>query len=767
MDLQDQQGSPFIRGLGVVPPSPDHNHRTTDLESSFDGGSPNFIDASGSFNNSPYSNHSELSFVTAEGDLGGSGYDIFVEHTGGPQGLFEGLQSAGISAGTDYDPADYDGPSSASSLLMFNSDHDYYNMASPDLQGHHRQGSVPFDHSSPSSNGDPQDRRSRASSISSSYQGQQPSAHFNHSPRLDVAHSFENMTVRSPNWGTEGLPSQTKPQSPPRLMMPDNYGIENSELPTINAPEGDGVGGPQLHIVPATPIGTIGTGAPFDNALRQGSDQRQNWLGAGGPSQGVPSEPNSRQHSPYHLPVQLEPTTSQDSNFSNASSEFLFPQQRTRTNSGNAAWDQGMQQQQHLQRGGDGSGLGLDLDSMGHGGNLDDGVLGSGSSTTSMNMGSAPNSGGSPSFNNMQSFTFGGNSNTNLTANRDSNAYLSPNNNDAFMMRRSKSDQPNSRSLGHRQSRSEDVRGNGLLSAQQQQQIAVAQHAAQQQQAGWAQGQQQTFATGGGGGTHSHPHSPYHGHSLSLSASSGQMLFPPNQNDFTTMDNNLLLPTHQRNQRSHGGQGHIRRASSGSRSERGVGSEPWLTAYGSARASPYPSPNASPRVQYNAELELDLEREDRIEIPAAGNSAGFETEVALTGRVVGAGAGGAGLAGLLGPGGVGGHATHSPKSIDVNDFLGNASVSALNTLSAHGVSLGMGGGGMHGHHGSMDHKPPPVQLVSKPNVTTLRTANASHKRRKQDAGFMCPFPGCGSTFTRSFNLKGEFFVEPPSFGTHS
>ncbi|KAG5350526.1 hypothetical protein C0989_010712 [Termitomyces sp. Mn162] len=45
--------------------------------------------------------------------------------------------------------------------------------------------------------------------------------------------------------------------------------------------------------------------------------------------------------------------------------------------------------------------------------------------------------------------------------------------------------------------------------------------------------------------------------------------------------------------------------------------------------------------------------------------------------------------------------------------------------------------------------------VSKPNVTTGRTANASQKRRKQEANFVCPVPGCGSTFTRSFNLKGH------------
>jgi uncharacterized Zn-finger protein len=49
----------------------------------------------------------------------------------------------------------------------------------------------------------------------------------------------------------------------------------------------------------------------------------------------------------------------------------------------------------------------------------------------------------------------------------------------------------------------------------------------------------------------------------------------------------------------------------------------------------------------------------------------------------------------------------------------------------------------------------PGTIVSKPNVTTGRTANASHKRRKQDANFKCPVPGCGSTFTRSFNLKGH------------
>lgn len=48
-----------------------------------------------------------------------------------------------------------------------------------------------------------------------------------------------------------------------------------------------------------------------------------------------------------------------------------------------------------------------------------------------------------------------------------------------------------------------------------------------------------------------------------------------------------------------------------------------------------------------------------------------------------------------------------------------------------------------------------IAVVSKPNVTTGRTANASRIRRKQEANFVCPVQGCGSTFTRSFNLKGH------------
>jgi hypothetical protein len=51
--------------------------------------------------------------------------------------------------------------------------------------------------------------------------------------------------------------------------------------------------------------------------------------------------------------------------------------------------------------------------------------------------------------------------------------------------------------------------------------------------------------------------------------------------------------------------------------------------------------------------------------------------------------------------------------------------------------------------------------VARPNVTTTATADASMKRRINDAKFQCPVPGCGSTFTRHFNLKGTSFTNTP------
>ncbi|QRV79557.1 C2H2 zinc finger [Ceratobasidium sp. AG-Ba] len=50
---------------------------------------------------------------------------------------------------------------------------------------------------------------------------------------------------------------------------------------------------------------------------------------------------------------------------------------------------------------------------------------------------------------------------------------------------------------------------------------------------------------------------------------------------------------------------------------------------------------------------------------------------------------------------------------------------------------------------------PPILQVEKQHVTTTATQAASASRRRNDAQFKCPVPGCGSTFTRRFNLRGH------------
>ncbi|KAJ6545045.1 hypothetical protein DFH09DRAFT_1367659 [Mycena vulgaris] len=266
--------------------SPENFHISLDPQSPYDTfeysnlGSPPFPHTpsyNGSYHNSPYSNHSELSFTGEQESFG----------------LFEDEPAGGVTV-PDYDPSEYDPPQS--SLLMFNDNeympgpYDHSQLSSvPVAPGPDPRG-APYDYSSPSSNGggdssEESKRRSRASSISSN--------HISPSPRMDVAQSFENMTFRSPNWGTEPLPRERpssphmqKPQSPPRLLMPDTGSSSgpNFTPPTINAPEGDGgVVGPRLHIVPATPVsggGAASTAVPFQTSLEtlhQDASQPQAW----------------------------------------------------------------------------------------------------------------------------------------------------------------------------------------------------------------------------------------------------------------------------------------------------------------------------------------------------------------------------------------------------------------------------------------------------------------------------------------------------------
>ncbi len=192
--------------------------------------------------------------------------------------------------------------------------------------------------------------------------------------------------------------------------------------------------------------------------------------------------------------------------------------------------------------------------------------------------------------------------------------------------------------------------------------------------------------------------------------------------------------------------GHLRRASSGSRSERGA--EAWNrqpnqfqpTQTGLRRMSPYPTPNASPGVHYSELEELGL------------------GGVAETNMGLGAGLGlglsvGVSSLGVEGIPGIG----EPPISAGYSEEVAIAGRNSYN----HGVDAASSHGGGHGRAESaaslaaIANENLSQGLIAKQNVTTGRTANASIRRRKQEANFVCTVPGCGSTFTRGFNLKGH------------
>jgi len=79
---------------------------------------------------------------------------------------------------------------------------------------------------------------------------------------------------------------------------------------------------------------------------------------------------------------------------------------------------------------------------------------------------------------------------------------------------------------------------------------------------------------------------------------------------------------------------------------------------------------------------------------------------------------------------------------------------------------GVGGMGLPGAPGSFRSSPYPSPNVSSPfghdlspsitdtpSLPTTATVGANERRRKRDAKFACPVPGCGSAFTRHFILK--------------
>lgn len=269
-------------------------------------------------------------------------------------------------------------------------------------------------------------------------------------------------------------------------------------------------------------------------------------------------------------------------------------------------------------------------------------------------------------------FTFGG---------KPSNNFLSPDN--PSSIRRVKSEGVSTRPM-HRQSRSEDVRGIGLpssLPGHQHSQSSSGQFLSPPPtgQRGFLSPSPSTFFSSN---TAPPPPPPPNGH------------LPPIRGGRSTSP---VRP-------SDSSPGHMRRASSGTRSERGSEAWPGGPPLAPHRVSPYPSPHASPRPPIN-----DLPFDD-YSIRSSLLGAGFSQPQAAF------------HIGYGSPSSAGGSVYHTPGQ----------SPSPAPQLTVD-------------------------SSVPKPTVTTGRTANASHKRRKQDATFICPVPGCGSTFTRSFNLKGEMF----------
>ena len=347
----------------------------------------------------------------------------------------------------------------------------------------------------------------------------------------------------------------------------------------------------------------------------------------------------------------------------------------------------------------------------------------------------------------LDAFTFGGNGAGSSAQNAGGNntGYLSPELGGG-MLQRSVSDVGRG---GHRISRSEDIRGGGLMTANN---------------AGFAQSHLQQPQTQ----TQPQPQNPYGHHQNSLSVGGGyefhsqQYLHPNNQLGAAASASRRSLPPTAGGPPSslanpNANVGHFRRLSSGSRSERGA--EVWNGGGASAqhlnvqrRVSPYPSPNASPRVKYQ-----ELEDEGLGGLGGATASANANAGMHYgPSALLGLGHGASSMTLGLPPTGLG----EPPSSAGFTEEVGITGRGAYSGQHHRG-----GSGSAHGDGGSSqgrDESPTSIgatdgqgNQIAKQNVTTGRTANASIRRRKQDANFACTVPGCNSTFTRGFNLKGH------------
>ncbi|KAG1853912.1 hypothetical protein DFJ58DRAFT_387414 [Suillus subalutaceus] len=195
-ELDYHSNSPSNKPLNLPANSPFESYEFGHLSPPF----PHTPSYNGSYQNSPYSGQSELSYDP-------DGPESF--------GLFDG-DASNVASRDEYDPSEYDPPNSG--LLMFQGEYmpdvDHNSLSVTRASFDNLSPNV-FDHSSPSSNGGGDEPRSRASSVSSN--PQIPTS----SPRLDMAHSFENLHFESPHWQSHKLPGDRsmspprKPQSPP------------------------------------------------------------------------------------------------------------------------------------------------------------------------------------------------------------------------------------------------------------------------------------------------------------------------------------------------------------------------------------------------------------------------------------------------------------------------------------------------------------------------------------------------------------------------
>jgi hypothetical protein len=106
------------------------------------------------------------------------------------------------------------------------------------------------------------------------------------------------------------------------------------------------------------------------------------------------------------------------------------------------------------------------------------------------------------------------------------------------------------------------------------------------------------------------------------------------------------------------------------------------------------------------------------------------------------------------------HMKHEPYAPNAAELYSHAQAVRGTSSSPGPSSDSASGGGAGGNHyaaaASVPPRLPPILQVEKQQVTTTATQAASASRRRNEAHFVCPVPGCGSTFTRRFNLRGGF-----------